>query len=362
MNMKQRMLAVIRGGGLDRVPFVQYEGLSANADGTPASREQIADLLGPDAIGYLRWTGMYAVQHPNCRWDSQDIEVDGLPGWRSTITTPAGSLTSLARRVPGVGAACPKEHFVKTLEDYSILMAWFRDAVVTPEPTSVRQMAADLGETGLPHPAVMRTPWQELWINWVSMMDLGLHVVDDPTRVIECMDVMGGVLMKMVDATLIAADGIDVPYVVVPDNLTAPLVGEPRFRRFILPYYRTIAARLAEKDIPMAVHMDGDLAPLWKAIGESGVKVIDSLSPPPDNDTSAAQAVALWPDIRLLLNFPSSVHLADEMTICRRACDILGQAGHTGRLQIQVSENTPPGAWRKSFPAIAGAIRDFGRP
>ena len=40
----------------------------------------------------------------------------------------------------------------------------------------------------------------------------------------------------------------------------------------------------------------------------------------------------------------------------------LQQAGHTGRLQIQISENVPPGGWRKSYPEIVRAIRDFGKP
>ncbi len=41
---------------------------------------------------------------------------------------------------------------------------------------------------------------------------------------------------------------------------------------------------------------------------------------------------------------------------------ILAAAGHTGRLQIQVSENVPLFAWRTSFPAIVDAIQAFGEP
>jgi hypothetical protein len=41
---------------------------------------------------------------------------------------------------------------------------------------------------------------------------------------------------------------------------------------------------------------------------------------------------------------------------------ILDEAGHSGRLQIQVSENVPESAWRRSYPAIVEAIRAFGAP
>jgi hypothetical protein len=41
---------------------------------------------------------------------------------------------------------------------------------------------------------------------------------------------------------------------------------------------------------------------------------------------------------------------------------ILAAAGHTGRLQIQVSENVPPDVWQTSFPIIVDAIAAFGKP
>ena len=42
--------------------------------------------------------------------------------------------------------------------------------------------------------------------------------------------------------------------------------------------------------------------------------------------------------------------------------DFLEQAGHSGRFQIQISENVPPFAWQQSYPEIVRAIRDFGPP
>lgn len=66
--------------------------------------------------------------------------------------------------------------------------------------------------------------------------------------------------------------------------------------------------------------------------------------------------------MRLWLNFPSSVHIEPPARIRAVADQILAEAGHSGRLQIQISENVPPGVWRTSFPIIAEAIEAFGRP
>ena len=118
---------------------------------------------------------------------------------------------------------------------------------------------------------------------------------------------------------------------------------------------------LAERnlDIPISVHMDGDLKPLWKAIGESPVRMLDSMSPPPDNDTSVVDALSLWKDMRVGINYPSSVHLREAEVIYDTTMEILRQGGNTGRLQIQISENMPPNAWQKSYPQIVKAIHDF---
>ena len=108
--------------------------------------------------------------------------------------------------------------------------------------------------------------------------------------------------------------------------------------------------------------MDGNLKPLWKAISESQVRGLDSFTPTPDNDTTVAEAAAMWPEMRLFVNFPSSVHLRPYDQVHAEAEEILAVAGHTGRLQIQVSENVPLDKWQTSFPAIADAIDQFGKP
>jgi EAL domain-containing protein (putative c-di-GMP-specific phosphodiesterase class I) len=75
-----------------------------------------------------------------------------------------------------------------------------------------------------------------------------------------------------------------------------------------------------------------------------------------------ADAVREWPDMRLMTNFPSSVHLRPPDEIRRVTREILEQGANTGRLQIQISENVPPFAWRTSVPIIAEEILAWGAP
>jgi uroporphyrinogen-III decarboxylase len=230
--------------------------------------------------------------------------------------------------------------------------------MIIPDYRDLEQVISNLGDDGLPHCFLTRTPFQQMWVVWVSLEQLILHMMDAPELVEECMDMLGRQLMNIAKAV----HNAPIPYVVIGDNITAPAIGLHYFEKYCVPYYNQVADIFADREIPLVVHADGDLKPLWQALGDSKVVGLDSFSPPPDNDTTAAKAVEMWPDKKLMLNFPSSVHLKSEEEIYLMAMEILEQAGHTGRLQIQISENVPPGVWMKSYPQIIKAINDFGKP
>jgi len=159
-----------------------------------------------------------------------------------------------------------------------------------------------------------------------------------------------------------ASEKISLPLVRFADNLTAPAIGLSNFRKYCVPFYKEMADMLGGKNIPIFSHMDGDLKGLWDEITECGLDGLESFTPTPTGDTSVQDALRLWPDMIMLLNFPSSVHIDPPETVRRHADEILSVLGPTGKLQIQISENVPSWAWPKSIPQIVAAIEDFGQP
>ncbi len=128
-----------------------------------------------------------------------------------------------------------------------------------------------------------------------------------------------------------------------------------------MPYYQQVAEILHAKKLELLVHMDGDLQSLRQLIAISKLGGIDSFSPQPDNDMTISEALYYWPGIKLLMNFPSSVHLLSEQDIYAKTREMLAEADGTGALQIQISENPPPGRWAVSYPQIIRAIEDHAR-
>jgi hypothetical protein len=362
MCMRDRMLAVIQGQEHDRVPFAQYN-IRTDRDpavviGLAAPNEEIWSVVGRGNMGILRWGRVGAIEHPHCTFQSTEISSDGLNGKRTVLHTPAGDLVEERFFEPAFEAPCVKKAYVKEPDDYKVLAAYLEDVEIRPTIDDYLAIVKQVGEDGVAQVWLGRTPFQQLWIEWVLIEDLAWHLAECPDLVERCVSLMVRNQRKLFQIVRTAP----IPYAVFPDNITAPVIGEKYFRKYCLPLYNELADDLAERKVPVLVHMDGQLKPLWGAIGESRLGGLESFSPPPGNDTTAANARAMWPAMRLLLNFPSPAHLGTPESIRETAMGILEQAGHSGKLQIQISENVPPGVWRKSFPVIVKAIEDFGRP
>jgi uroporphyrinogen-III decarboxylase len=352
MTMRERLLAVIDGQPVDRVPFVNYQGIAA-------PDAEVWSLIGRENMGLIRWSAVHTTHSPNCAFETENFDLNGRRAVRTTLHTPAGDLTNERLYEPTYHTTAARSHYVKEPRDYHILLAHLRDVQVVDDPEHFLRDSRDLGEDGVPMVACMRTPWQQLWVQWVSLEDLCLHAVDEPELLAEVTAELTRIELDVFESIRRACRELPIRFVDVPDNITAPTIGPANFRKYCLPLYQRLSEMLSEQDVKVFVHMDGDLKPLWDQIGASGVRGLDSFSPPPDNDTSAAEALAMWPEMRLFMNFPSSVHLAAPQVIYDKTIEILEQAGRSGRLEIQVSENVPPGVWKTSYPQIVKAIRDF---
>ncbi|MFH1085627.1 MAG: hypothetical protein V1772_07680 [Chloroflexota bacterium] len=350
MCMRDRILAVVQGREHDQVPLVMYDAL------LPV--DEVRQVLGRERIGLLRWCRVYTVEHPHCAFVDEDYAVAGQPWRRTTLYTPAGAIYEERSFEPAYNTGAIRKHYVERYADYEVLWAYLADCVIRENSAQYHQDQAELGEDGLPLVAVERTPYQQLWVQWTGIDNLGYHLADWPERVQHTVDLLHRRARRIFEISATSP----APFVDFPDNITAPTIGAARFRQYCVPLYNELAELLVERDALVFVHMDGDLKPLWADIAASRVRGIDSLAPAPDNDTTVGQALAMWPEKRLFVNFPSSVHLRPAHEVRAVAEEMLAAGGHSGRLEIQISENVPHAVWRTSLPAIAEAIAAFGAP
>ena len=353
MTMRERMTAVLRGGEFDRVPFCQYPRVVG-------PHEDVWELVGRENVGLLANCKPFRIESPGCELVEEEIERDGLSGFRTTLRTPEGELFQEKLREPALGTAATRRHYVQTVDDYRVVNAYLRSLTIEPDLEGYVRFVEQIGEDGVCPIWLCRTPYQQLWIQWVELQDLCFHMVDAPEVLSGTLDLLATESRRMCDAAAEICHGTDVPYVDFPDNLTAPAIGERYFRQHCAPFYSYMAELLDGTGTLVCSHTDGDLKPLWSALSETGLGGLESFTPPPDGDTRVADVVEMWPEMRMLMNFPSSVHLAAPEVVYETAVQLLREGGASGRLWIQISENIPPGLWKRSYPEILRAVRDFG--
>ena len=160
MTMRERMLAVLQGREHDRVPFAMYEIM------LPA--QEAFDLLGHGNIGLIRFCSICRAETPNCRRESQIFFEDGTKWERNILHTPVGDLTELRIFEPAFDSSTARKHFVETREDYERLWSYLGDAVILDNYDQYYRDCAELGDDGIPKTEIERTPWQQLWIEWVG--------------------------------------------------------------------------------------------------------------------------------------------------------------------------------------------------
>ena len=89
MTMKERMMAMIRGREVDRVPFVHYHNM-VNPN------EDAWRLIGRENLGILKWTAVHEFITPNCSFEIEAFTRNGLRGEKQVLRTPKGSLVQEA--------------------------------------------------------------------------------------------------------------------------------------------------------------------------------------------------------------------------------------------------------------------------
>lgn len=339
LTNRERMLRVLRGGDLDRVPFVHQNCLAA-------PNEDIWKLFGRDKIAMSKWTSVHRCINENCKRLQEKLIVNGKEIVRETIITPKGYI----------------KHFVEDEKDLLILAEYYRNFKVYPDIDNYMSAVKLVGDDGLPYCTTARTPYQVLVTEYADIEQLAYIMMDYPEIYEEACDALGNHFLDICDVITNVSKDIDIPIVDIPENITAPLIGKKIYKETCMPYYIRFKEKIGDTKITLFSHIDGEIKGIWDEVKASALDGIDSFTPIPTGDTTISEALSLWDHGRIMCNFPSSVHIAPEEEIYKTAKQILEDGGHSKRMWIAISENVPERAWKTSFTQIVRAIDDFGRP
>jgi hypothetical protein len=346
MTPRRRVEAVLHGDLPDKVPLTVYECMIP-----PCTVERQLRNAG---LCIVYRTSVFATHTPNVSRTSEQFDIGGVPHVRTCTRTPAGTLTQLDR--PAGFTSWHIERQFKRPEDYAALRFLVQDQRFEPSYEEYRRLEAQLGEDFILRAGIGLTPLHQIMIEWMGVETFAVEWAERRDEVLALYELMAARhreiyrLVARSPASHANYGGNEVPEV----------MGLERFQRYCVPLYALAAAELHQHGVQLGSHLDGNNRAWAHLVAASSLDYVEAFTPPPDCDLPVREALDLWPDKFLWLNFPSSVHLAPVETIEAVTRQLIAAGTPGDRLIVGITEDMPPARWQGNLQAIARAIDAYG--
>lgn len=393
MTFKERMLAAVRGEGVDELPWAprldlwyransragtlpgQYRGASLReivedmGVGMHAVVPDFRDLRGPEdevdrALGIYNLKSMpYGTVLENvervARYEGDTTKVEYL--------TPAGRLTTRVlyderMREAGVSLTHVSEHLIKSVDDFEAAGYLFENAGVLPNYEGYSEFASEVGDRGLA-------------VGFVSLAASPMHLIQ---RELMPLDQFFYAMHDCPEALARLAERIEVYWRQVMDvavncpaevifvgaNYDASVTHPPFFREHILPWLQTYSKALHERGKYLLTHTDGENTGLLQCYLDAETDVADSICPAPMTKLSFGEVrEAFAGRVTIMGGIPSIALLKSSMSDYEFDAfldDFFLQIGSGDRLILGISDTTPPGADFGRLVRIGRRAKEFG--
>ncbi len=348
MTNRQRVLAVLDGDTPDRVPFASYDWKFPWGYDKRMLRQRGLTMVN-------RYPG-YTIEYPHCECRTICTIEDGHKCEREIVETPKGPITSLFLPECSCNVRLQKEFWLKSEADYEPLLAMISDAVVKPAYEEGHALIDGLGEDGVVYVWKGYSPLQEIMLRLIGIEQFCFELMERPDQLWTLYDALLALERKKTPIVL-EAPGDMIQYC---GNPIASILGPGLFIEKVLSCTNEFASAAHDAGRLVSMHVDGDNAIWAEQLAASKLDVIEAFTPAPDSDMTMAQARAAFPDKVIWANFPSSVHLADEDSVRTATREILAAVAPGERFILGITEDIPPGCWRRSLSAILDVLEREG--
>ena len=231
---------------------------------------------------------------------------------------------------------------------------YYRDMVFTDNFDVIREAQRRVGADGLVMLRIAKSPIQEMLY---QMMGLERFACDYQEQR-DIFESLHATMVKRYEELYDFAARSPVEILQLGDNIYSDMVGRERYRRYLMPEYAKLKARLEGTGKLLAVHMDGNLKSLRADIGEARFDIIEAMTPLPRGFLHPRGAPELagqgW------INFTSSMHIEPAAAIEAHTRELLEEAITTRGFGISVTEDAPVEALEKSLAVISRVLHEYG--
>jgi hypothetical protein len=347
MTPRERFLVVLGGGITERIPFVIWNNKVPSAE--------IRDKLLELEACIINKSSVYRFETPGVEVEIERLDsVGGMERRRKVFCTAQGRLSMIERVLEG--SVWIEEMPFRGPEDYRPLEAFIKSKVFNPYYDKFLSDDQMYAGQSIARPETIYTPFQELICKYMGVEVFCLEWCDRQDRLLELCEVIAEDRRKRL--ALVAESPAQ--YVIIEGNVIGDVIGIERFERYHIPYIEEACELLHGCGKYAGAHFDADNRLLADLIGRTSLDLIESFTPPPDCSLGLGEALGLWPDKVIQINFPSSLHLGGPKVVEKAAVDIILEAGQGGHFIVGVSEDISEGGVN-TLVRLAKAVYEHGR-
>ena len=342
-NYTEEIREVLHGGAPRYVPLTIYGGMVPAGSGERRLRER--------GLAFCRRCGTCRSHSPDVKVTSRQEYHDGSLCTRTSYETPVGTLTSMGR-AGAYGSSRTLEYPIKRVEDYAVAEFMARNTVHEPAYDGFRTAQERIGTDGYVLADSCYSPLMQIEVSLLGIERFCTEILDHEAEV---MSLYEAIRENQRDMYRIVAAG-PAEACLYGGNIMPETIGPKRIEEYILPCWQEFADLMHEEGKMLGVHLDANNELLLDIVARSSLDLIEAFTPPPDCDTSVAQARAAWPGKVLSVNFPSSVHLSAPGPIRDAAERLIDEAGDRRGFMMGITENVPLDVVCQSLSAILDVI------
>ncbi len=364
MTPRKRILALLKGDRPDQVPWFGDLDYWATA--------LIAQGRKPDGFKgtaeYVQWhrslgVGLYLQGYFPFRAILDVQERTWHEGNRRyhELVTPKGNLRECWEYLPQSYAEAPIEHLVKSEEDLPALRYVYSRTDWEPDYDFANRRLGQIGDQGILLCYLPKSPFMQLVALEAGIAAVTFMVAAAPDAFAETLAVMQSTFDK---AARIAVES-PAEVLMIPENLSAEMVGRRFFEKYMRAYQEEWIREIAGVGKHSFIHMDGTLKGLLREEASTGVNVIEAMTPDPVGDLPIDQWAAQAANPRTILwggipggYFTSKV--TDE-EFDRHVQNVLLVMRSHPRYVLGVADQVPPDCLEYRVRRVGELVERYGR-
>ena len=363
MTIKDRMMAVYKNELPDRYPVSIYSRYLPRG----TKERQIRDM-GVGIIEYYPITTLLAPPwHMNQGFVSEVKNTEMRIGYKwengefleiRSYETKVGNLYQHIKKDPVYGSDWISKFYIAEPKDYKIMQYIVENTVFQSNEKELKLKIQDMDQDGVVLGRIDRSPFQKLLIELAGPERFLIDICSGLKEACELLEVIDLKLQETFDS--IAQSNVEVIW--QPENVSGDMTSPAFFKKYCMPFYERLSKKLKGTGKPYLVHLDGRLKSLIGLITDCPFNCIESFSyPEVGNDLTLSEAIKTWTDKVIIPNFPSSLCQKTDSEIIAYMAEKINEAGTKKTFMIQISEDIPPGQWRRILPLLCKCMNENTR-